>query len=55
MDFAEGLVLSSYKEIELDASLPAKKIYKLRGFVETEYHQILTDNGEYLCYDVMKK
>lgn len=55
LEFAEGEILRRYGEIVLDASLPAKRIYRLRGYVETEYHQIRTENGDYLCYDVMKK
>lgn len=55
LDFAEVEILRQYGEIVLDASLPAKRIYQARGYVETEYHQIKTENGDYLCYDVMKK
>jgi len=37
----------------MDASFPAKRIYKLRGYKEIEYNRIETENGDYLCYDVM--
>ena len=40
-------------EIVLDASLPAKRIYRKRGYVDAEYHTIQTDSGDFLCYDVM--
>ena len=55
LDFAENMIAEKYDEIELDVSLPAKHIYLKRGYREAEYHQYLTDSGDYLCYDVMKK
>ena len=55
LDFAESKVKDEYSEIVIDASLPAKSIYLKRGYKETEYNKILTDNGDYLCYDVMVK
>ena len=55
LNFAENEILHSSNEIVLDASLPAKKIYQLRGYLESEYHQMKLENGYYLCYDVMKK
>ena len=53
LDFAEEKVLESYDHVQLDASFPAKRIYKMRGYKETEYNMIETENGDYLCYDVM--
>lgn len=55
MDMAEELIFESYDKIELDASLPAKRIYLKRGYIETEYHIIDTPYGDHLCYDVMVK
>lgn len=55
LDFAEEIVKKEYASIVVAASLPAKKIYKLRGYKEVEYHQITTKNGDILCYDVMEK
>ena len=55
MDFAEQMVYKVSDRIVLDASLPAKKIYLSRGYVATEYNMIETDNGEFLCFDVMEK
>lgn len=55
IDYAESEILKNYKEIILDASMSAKKIYKMRGYKETEYNQIITESGDVLCYDVMKK
>ena len=40
--------------MQIDASFPAKRIYKLRGYKEIEYNMIETENGDYLCYDVMR-
>ena len=53
LDFAEEKVLESYDHVQLDASFPAKRIYKMRGYKETEYNMIENENGDYLCYDVM--
>lgn len=55
IEYAENEISKNYREIVLDASMSAKKIYKSRGYIETEYHQIITDNQDVLCYDVMKK
>lgn len=55
LDYVEEKVLENFDEIIIDASLPAKAIYKKRGYFETEYHMIATENGDFLCYDVMKK
>ena len=55
MDFAENAILSQYSEIITDASLPAKGMYKKRGYIELNYNTIETENGDYLCYDEMKK
>lgn len=55
LDFAEQAVLLQYDTVHMDASLPAKAIYKKRGYRETEYHTIRTENGDYLCYDVMTR
>ena len=54
LDFAEKNILEAYPCVQMDASLPAKKIYKMRGYKEIEYYMIATDNGDYLCYDVMR-
>lgn len=55
LDFAENSISENYSTVVLDASFPAKQIYQLRGYKEIEYHQITTDNGDILCYDMMKK
>ncbi|MEE3425859.1 MAG: GNAT family N-acetyltransferase [Erysipelotrichaceae bacterium] len=55
MDFAESKIFEDFDAIELDASLPAKKIYLKRGYVDEEYHIIEADGGDHLCYDVMRK
>ncbi|MBR6045470.1 MAG: GNAT family N-acetyltransferase [Ruminococcus sp.] len=55
LDFAEALVSEQYDEMIIDASLSAKPIYLKRGYREAEYHTIPTGNGDFLCYDVMKK
>lgn len=55
LDFAEGLIAENFAYIVIDASLPAKRIYLKRGYRETDYNTILTEGGDHLCYDVMKK
>ena len=53
LDFAEKKILESFDHVQIDASFPAKRIYKLRGYKEIGYNMIETENGDYLCYDVM--
>ena len=55
LDFAEQAVREQYPVIRIDASFAAKSIYLKRGYKETEYHKIRTENGDFLCYDVMLK
>lgn len=55
LDYAEKIIADKFTEIILDASLPAKRIYLKRGYKETEYHIIRTQNNDLLCYDVMVK
>ena len=55
LDYAETFIAETYGKIQLDASLPAKKLYAKRGYVVTESQEILCQNGDYLCYDVMTK
>ena len=55
MDFAENIVFKSHNRIIISASLPAKQMYLKRGYTEISYNTIKTENGDYLCYDEMKK
>ena len=55
IDFAEREIVKNYEEIMLDASLPAKRIYLKRGYVEKESHIINANYGDFLCYDIMVK
>ena len=55
ISFAENKISEKYNEIILHASLPAKAIYLKRGYKEIEFHSIKTENGDYLCYDMMIK
>ncbi|MBQ8297363.1 MAG: GNAT family N-acetyltransferase [Ruminococcus sp.] len=55
LSFAEKKISENHSTIVLDASLPAKAIYLKRGYVLTEFHSIKTENGDYLCYDLMIK
>ena len=55
ISFAENKIMQKYDNIVLHASLPAKAIYLKRGYKEVEFHSIKTENGDYLCYDMMIK
>ena len=55
LDFAEEKVARQFDTVIVDASQPAKSLYLKRGYREKDYHQIKTENGDYLCYDVMEK
>ena len=55
LDFAEKKVSEISAKIILDASLPAKAIYRKRGYVESDYVITETGYGDYLCYDIMEK
>jgi len=55
ISFAEDEIFQKYDKIILHASLPAKSIYLKRGYKEVEFHSIKTENGDYLCYDMMIK
>lgn len=55
LDLAENIISKNYPAAEMDVSLPAKSIYLKRGYKETEYHTVETQNGDFLCYDVMVK
>ncbi|MBQ8965340.1 GNAT family N-acetyltransferase [Ruminococcus sp.] len=55
LDFAEDMIRQNFDEIVLDASLAAKAIYLKRGYREFHYQVIKTDNGDFLCFDIMRK
>lgn len=55
LDYAENAILSKYSTIVLDASLPAKKLYRKRGYTETGFFVIQANDNDFLCYDVMVK
>ena len=55
LDFAENMIFGYSEKVRLDSSLPAKSMYIKRGCREKEYCKILTDSGDYLCYDVMER
>lgn len=55
LDFAEEEILARESSVRIDASFPARGIYLKRGYREIEFHSIGTENGDFLCYDVMEK
>ena len=54
LDFAEELIAQQYDTAVLASSLPAKAIYKKRGYIESSFNTINTDD-DVLCYDMMTK
>lgn len=55
LDFAEEAVAAAFDEIVLSSSFSAKTIYQKRGYEEVAFHRIETGNGDFLCFDEMKK
>ena len=55
LDFAEHRISQTYDSTLVHSSLPAKTIYLKRGYLFVSSHAILTDSGDYLCYDIMRK
>ena len=55
MRFAEETLFACHDAIVLHASLPAKRIYRKNGYREVAYHIIETENGDFLCFDEMRK
>lgn len=53
LDYAEKIILSQYPEVRLDASLPAREMYRKRGYQEAQFHTVRTSGNDFLCYDVM--
>lgn len=53
--FGEIEIFKNFDKIILDASLPSKSMYLKNGYKDITYNKILTDNGDYLCYDMMEK
>ena len=55
LDFSERLIAKESDKCKLAASLASKHIYLKREYRTIAFHSILTDNGDYLCYDEMEK
>lgn len=53
--YAERLCAEQYDTAVLDVSFAAKAIYRKYGYTETDYIVLPVGNGDYLCYDIMKK
>ena len=49
------MIEEKYTEIYLDSSLPAKSTYLKRGYITVEARKIVAENGDVLCYDLMRK
>lgn len=55
LNYAEKIISKQHLRVVLDASLPAKKLYLKRGYIDTEFNVITTRDNDFLCYDVMEK
>lgn len=55
LEFAEQKLFKTFDEVIVEASLPAKSLYKKRGYSETEYLYMRAENGDFLCWDKMIK
>lgn len=55
LDYAENAISYKYSEVMLAASLPAKRLYLKRGYIDTEFHIIPAGSDDFLCYDVMER
>ncbi len=55
LEYAEKVVFENYDEIILYSSLSARAMYIKRGYQEHRYEIFETDNGDFLCCDIMKK
>ena len=55
LEFAEQKLFKTFDEVIVEASLPAKGLYKKRGYSETEYLYMRAENGDFLCWDKMIK
>lgn len=55
LKFSEQIIAKKSEKIELCSSFPAKEIYLKRGYKEISSHSILTESGDFLCYDLMEK
>ena len=51
----ENEIFKTYDSVILDASLPARNMYEKRGYVTLTHEKIITENGDVLIYEVMKK
>ena len=54
LDFAEAEIAKEFDEAVLDASMPAKPLYKKRGYQETAFHAIPAGE-DFLCCDEMRR
>lgn len=55
LEYGEHQIGKQFSKVQLDASFAAKEMYLKRGYETIASHAILTENGDYLCYDVMEK
>ena len=55
LDFAEQEIARKYEFAVLDVSFSAKAIYLKRGYEAVNWHVIETENGDFLCFDEMRR
>lgn len=54
IDFLENAILEKGEEVELDASLVACELYRKRGYETIAYKKLRAENGDFLCYPIMR-
>lgn len=48
-------VNKGFVDVVLDSSLPAYSLYEKRGYSSIKYNKLVTENGQFLCYNTMMK
>ena len=55
LDLMEERIFAEYPSVRVDASLPAERLYRKRGYAIRDFEMIETGNGDFLCYHTMEK
>lgn len=55
MDYLENEIKKHHSKVNLDASLPACRMYQKRGYATIEHCRHIVDNGVVLAYEIMEK
>lgn len=55
MTFAEHIISEHFPDAVLSSSFSAQEMYAGRGYVPDGFRKIACDNGDWLCYNLMRK